>query len=264
MDSAARKIQRSWHRFQKVENRNDIFTLEPFPEEEEKEKLFRVYDRRHVFQFQHRSLMEYILNRGCTENPLTRKAFRKETLRRLANEYFKLPDSSPIPFGEGEIFTEGMDLIQTVEKIISTAASHEQKTVDIQAATEEFLRSEFQHSLDSLAVVFHAVTDEETVSMLYLIKDSHEIVNRLIQRFFTIRSATNNVDFVKSLIAKALDVFADIAFENSGNSYRLTSLATKIYSFFVGQTFIQPLHPKRDQYIELVERLKSVADVMDI
>uniref|UniRef100_A0A6C0BQX2 Uncharacterized protein n=1 Tax=viral metagenome TaxID=1070528 RepID=A0A6C0BQX2_9ZZZZ len=82
---AAVTIQRWWRRCCEVVNKTDVFTLEPFPKYI---PIFKLKEGGRTYQFNVKTLMEYMFSSGKFWNPYTRKLLSAKQLQQLKEIYF--------------------------------------------------------------------------------------------------------------------------------------------------------------------------------
>ena len=148
--SVIQRAVRRWRKANQVEvvNHQDIFTMDDFGADT---PMFRLFVRQFkVYQFDCRSLLQYVWTTGLFHNPFTRQPLTDRELQRLQTAYFQhCPSDQSIvvemPGGRRIALTAHTDIVQCRSEIrIAQAERHQREEL------ESYLVNKLFESLDRI------------------------------------------------------------------------------------------------------------------
>lgn len=158
--NAIRRIQRWWKRHNQPVNKEDVFTLEPHTNH----KRFIFQEGRQRYQFDCRTLLEYMFSTGKFENPYTRTPLTECTLNHLQRTFFHhYPYDTSLRYNNNRLSLSRSSNIADVARSVT----YERRLEYENASTVSFLLQESAVHFNNFLDQIQGQTFEEASSLIH-------------------------------------------------------------------------------------------------
>lgn len=157
---AIRLIQRWWKRHNQPVNKEDVFTLEPHTQH----KRFIFQEGHQRYQFDCKTLLEYMFSTGKFENPYTRTRLSERTLNHLQRTFFHhYPYDTSLRYNNNRLSLSRSSNMVDVARSVTFERREEHEN----NSTVSFLLQESAVHLNSFLDQIQGQTFEEAASLIH-------------------------------------------------------------------------------------------------